>query len=530
MDIDSNTADTAVRGSAATVGGWVLAATILGSSLSFIDGTVVNVALPTIQRDLNASAGDVQWVIEGYALFLSALLLAGGALGDRYGRRRIFTIGTAIFTVASALCGLAPHLLVLVLARAAQGVGGALLVPGSLAIITAYFDEKRRGQAIGTWSSFTTITSALGPVLGGWLVVAASWRSIFFINLPVAALTLAITARYVPESREAATDAPFDWLGAILCTVGLGALVFGLVEASSLGPTSPVVVLLTLAGLATLVAFFALEGRQPEPLAPPSLFRSHTFLGANIYTLLLYGALGGTLYFLPFTLQQVQGYTPAQAGAALLPFPVIVFALSRQIGKLTTTYGSRPFMIGGAVIVAGAFVLFALPGVGGSYWTTYFPAVIALSIGMACVIAPLTTAVMGAVPRDRTGVASGINNSASRTAGLVAVAVLNLVVITVFSSVLSAHLAPVVMPSAARHAMQAHSAKLLSIAIPPGLAPATVSAVHRALAESFLAGFRLAMLIGAGLAVAAAAVAAWLVQGVPHSHPLTQDTCGRRLS
>jgi EmrB/QacA subfamily drug resistance transporter len=511
----------------------VLAATILGSSLSFIDGTVVNVALPTIQRDLSASAGDVQWVIEAYALFLSALLLAGGALGDRLGRRRMFAYGTAIFTLASMLCGLAPNLAVLVLARAVQGIGGALLVPGSLAIISAYFDEKKRGEAIGTWSSFTTITSALGPVLGGWLVQIGGWRWIFFINLPIAVLTLAITIRFVPESREAHDAGRFDWLGAALCTGGLGALVFGLVESSTLGLGSPFVVLMTLGGLAALVAFFVVEGREQSPLAPLSLFRSSTFLGANIYTLLLYGALGGTLYFLPFTLQQVQGYSPAQAGAALLPFTLIVFALSRQVGAMTAQIGTTRFLVIGALIVAGAFVLFALPGIGGSYWLTYFPAVVALSVGMSCVIAPLTTSVMGAVPADRTGVASGINNSASRTAGLLAVAVLNVVVIMVFSNVLSAHLAPVTMSHAARGAILAHSAKMLAIAIPPGLSPATQGAVHHALAASFMVGFRTAMLIGAGLAVASAAVAAWLMQG-PHAthaaHPLCQDTCGRRLS
>jgi EmrB/QacA subfamily drug resistance transporter len=521
------------RGWSPSQGTWVLAATILGSSLSFIDGTVVNVALPTIQRDLSASAGDVQWVIEAYALLLSALLLAGGALGDRLGRRRMFAYGTAIFTVASMLCGVAPNLPVLVLARAAQGIGGALLVPGSLAIITAHFDEKTRGQAIGTWSSFTTITSALGPVLGGWLVQIGGWRWIFFINLPIAVLTLAITVRYVPESREAHDEGRFDWLGAGLCTAGLGALVFGLVESSTLGLGSPFVVLMTLGGLATLVAFFVVEGREIAPLAPLSLFRSHMFLGANIYTLLLYGALGGTLYFLPFTLQQVQGYSPAQAGAALLPFTLIVFALSRRIGTMTARIGSKTFLVLGALIVAGAFVLFTLPGIGGSYWLTYFPAVLALSVGMSCVITPLTTSVMGAVPANRTGVASGINNSASRTAGLLAVAVLNVVVIMVFSNVLGAHLAPVAMPHAARGAILAHSAKMLAISIPPGLAPATRSAVHHALAESFMVGFRVAMLIGAGLAVASAAVAAWLMREPRASqatHALCQDTCGRRLS
>jgi EmrB/QacA subfamily drug resistance transporter len=358
---------------AANVGVWVLVATILGSSLSFIDGTAVNVALPTMQQELHASAANVQWVVEAYSLFLAALILVGGSLGDRLGRRRIFVTGIVLFTLASIACGLAPVISVLILARAVQGIGGALLVPGSLAIISASFDEQRRGAAIGTWSAFTTITSAVGPILGGWLVQTASWRWVFFLNVPLAAISLAVSLRYVPESYDTATHAAdLDLLGASLASLGLGALVFGLVESSSLGLGAPLVLLALALGITVLAGFIGVEARKERagrtPMVPLSIFRSRTFSGANLLTLLLYGGLGGALYFLPFNLQQIQGYSPAEAGAALLPFTVIIFALSRWSGGLVARYGAKLPLIVGSLVVGLGFALFAVPGVGGSYW------------------------------------------------------------------------------------------------------------------------------------------------------------------
>ncbi|HEU5441593.1 MAG TPA: MFS transporter [Ktedonobacterales bacterium] len=501
--------------------GWVLAATILGSSMSFIDGTVVNVALPSIQRDFGAPADTVQWVIEAYSLFLAALILVGGALGDRLGRRRIFAAGIALFTLASVICGIAPNMLVLIVARALQGVGGALLVPGSLAIISASFDERRRGAAIGTWAGFTTITSALGPVLGGWLVQAASWRWVFLINVPLAAITLAVTFLHVPESRDETARGRLDVLGAGLATVGLGALVFGLIESSALGLGAPLVVLALLIGAVGLVVFVWHEARAESagvtPMVPLRLFRSRTFSGTNLLTLLLYAALGGALYFFPFNLQQVQGYSPAAAGAALLPMTLIIFALSRWTGGLIARYGARLPLVLGASIAAAGFALFAVPGIGGSYWTTYFPATVVLSLGMAIVIAPLTTAVMNSVPTDHAGTASGINNAVSRAAGLLAIAVLNLVVVSVFATSLDAQLAALGATPALRDTLGAQAAHLAGTQPPAGLDAATAAAVSHAIDAAFVSGFRVAMLIGAALALGSALAAALLVEGKPAS-------------
>src|ERR671932_340777 len=325
----------------ARLGRWILAATILGSSLAFIDGTVVNVALPALQRDLHATAADLLWVIEAYSLFLSSLILVGGSLGDHLGRRRIFAAGVALFTLASVGCGLAPGVTSLVVARAVQGVGGALMVPGSLAIISASFDEDRRGQAIGTWSGFTTITSALGPVLGGWLIQHVSWRAVFFIDVPLGALTVALLLWHVPESRDEELSGGLDWWGALLVTLGLAAVVYGFIESGTLGLGHPLVVASLAAGAVALGLFVTVEARSRAPMLPLSLFRSRTFSGTNLLTLLLYGALGGTLYFLPLNLQQVQGYSATAAGAALLPFTAIMFALSRWAGGLVKRYGAQ---------------------------------------------------------------------------------------------------------------------------------------------------------------------------------------------
>jgi EmrB/QacA subfamily drug resistance transporter len=492
--------------------GWILAATILASSMAFIDGTVVNVALPSLQKNLNATAIGVQWVVEAYALFLSALLLVGGSLGDRYGRRLIFVIGVGLFALASVGCGLAAGIDQLVIARAVQGVGGALLVPGSLAIISASFPPDKRGRAIGTWSGFSAITTAIGPVLGGWLVEHVSWRAVFFINVPLAAAVLAISFWHVPESRDKNETGSLDWLGAVLATIGLGGLVYGLIESSRVGFGNAGVLSSLLAGVIALGGFLFNETKARNPMLPLRLFRSRDFAGANLLTLLLYAALGGSLFFLTLNLIQVQGYSATAAGASFLPFVLIMFTLSRWSGGLVDRFGGRLPLLIGPLIAAAGFALFTLPGQSANYWSSFFPAVIVLGLGMAISVAPLTTTVMGSVKEDQSGVASGINNSVSRTAGLLAIAVFGVILLHSFSRNFDQRLTKITIPEELRQSLHEQRVKLAGLELPANLDAGTRKQLQQAVAESFISGYRLIMFIAACLAVASAA-SAWLMIG-----------------
>jgi EmrB/QacA subfamily drug resistance transporter len=491
-------------------GRWILAATILGSSMVFIDGTVVNMALPALQTNLNATAVDVQWVVESYALFLAALLLLGGSLGDHFGRRRLYAIGVALFALASIWCGLAPNIAQLIAARAVQGIGGALLVPGSLAIISASFPEAERGQAIGTWSGSTAITTALGPVMGGWLIEHVSWRAVFFLNLPLALIVLVLVLSFVPESRDEEDTGRLDIAGAVLATASLAAIVFGLIESSRLGLDSPIVITALSFGAIVFAFTILVESRRRNPMLPLTLFRSPNFTGANLLTFFLYAALAGTLFFLPLNLIQVQGYSATAAGAAILPFILIMFLLSRWSGGLVKQYGSRLPLIFGPIIAAMGFALFTIPGAGGRYWTTFFPAVVVLGLGMAISVAPLTTTVMNSVSESRAGIASGVNNAISRTAGLLAIAVFGLIMFHVFDACLTQRLDQVGLPTEIRHVLETERTRLAAVDIPQNASEETRATIRNTVNECFVRGFRRVMLVGSALALMSS-LAAWLV-------------------
>jgi EmrB/QacA subfamily drug resistance transporter len=490
---------------------WVLTATILGSSLAFIDGSVVNLTLPALQAGFHATVIDVQWVIEAYALLLAALMLVGGALGDIYGRKRIYVSGIILFAAASTWCGMAPNIGQLIFARVIQGIGAALLVPGSLAIISASFQQSERGRAIGTWSGFTSITAAVGPVLGGFLIEHGSWRWAYFINLPLAIVVLALTLRHVPESRSGRSGAKLDWPGATLVTIGLCGIVYALIESANRGWTDKLVIAALILGLCAITVFALVEVRSNAPILPLGLFRSRTFTGVNLLTLFLYSALSGVLFFFPLNLIQVQGYSATAAGAALLPFILLMFLLSRWSGALVDRYGARTPLVSGPVIVAAGFALFMIPSTGGSYWTTFFPAVVVLGAGMATSVAPLTTTVMNSVSEERAGTASGINNAVSRLAGVLAIAVLGIVMFASFNGQLTFRMDAMKLDSGIRREIAKQRDRLVAIEIPEHIAPAVRSDLRKAIDDSFVAGFRVVMGVACGLALLSAATACLMI-------------------
>jgi EmrB/QacA subfamily drug resistance transporter len=481
--------------------------------MAFIDGTVVNVALPALQKNLNATATDIQWVVESYALFLAALLLVGGSLGDRYGRRLIYAAGIAVFTLASLWCGLSPDVKHLIAARAAQGIGAALLIPGSLAIISASFNKENRGTAIGTWSGFTAITTAIGPVLGGWLIEHVSWRWAFFINIPLAVIVILILFWHVPESKDENAPEHLDWPGAILATTSLGSLVYGLIESSRLGFHHPAVYLSLVASCILFFLFGFVETRSKNPMLAMSIFRSRNFTGANLLTLFLYAALGGALFFFPLNLIQVQGYSATAAGAAFLPFIAIMFSLSRWSGSLVSRFGAKLPLTIGPVIAGVGFLLFAFPSVTNSFWTSFFPAVVVLGFGMTITVAPLTTTVMSSLEDNRSGIASGVNNAVSRTASLLAIAVFGVIMLTTFNKALNDNFSNLGLSPNVKSTLMKERVKLAAMPIPEDLSNPQKRQIRSAIQRSFISGYRAVMFLGAALAFASAIIGFTVIQG-----------------
>lgn len=492
---------------------WTLVATILGSAMTFIDGTVVNVALPALQADLQATITDVQWVVASYALFLGALLLVGGSLGDQFGRKRVFLIGVAFFTGASVLCGLASSPRLLIGARALQGIGAAFLVPGSLAIVNATFDGAERGRAIGTWSGFSAITTAIGPVLGGWLIERVSWRAAFFLNVPLAVAVVALAVAFMGESKDSSRGKGIDWIGGALAVLGLGGVVLGLIEWPALGAGEPVVLASLVLGVIMLVALVMVEARGRNPMMPLDVFRSRTFSLANGLTLLLYAALAMVMFLVPLVLIQVQHYTATEAGAAIVPFAVIMFAGSRWAGGLIGRVGPRLPLTVGPIVAAAGIAMFALTRVGGSYWSAVFPAVCLMGAGMTITVAPLTTAVMGAVETAHSGVASGINNAVSRVAGLLAIAVFGVLLANSFNARVQPRLDELRLPAPARQEVERELPKMAGAQLrATSMSGAQRLEVQERLDEAFVEAFRVVVLGCALLALAAAGFGAAIRQ------------------
>jgi EmrB/QacA subfamily drug resistance transporter len=490
---------------------WLLIASVSAAGMAFIDATALNVALPALQADLGASGPELLWINNAYALPLAALLLVGGTLGDRFGRRRIYMAGIGMFAAASAGCGLAPNTGALIAMRVAQGVGGALMIPGSLAMITAAVDPERRGRAIGTWSAFSVVATALGPILGGLLARAGFWRAVFFINLPLALLALTILYLKVAESRDDGAPRVLDYPGALMATIGLAGINFGLIEAPARGFGDPLIMFALSGGLIALVLFVAIEAYSDRPLLPLRVFRVRTFTGATLIALCFYSALSGLLFFYPLNLIQIQRYDAALAGLTQLPLMILLVVLSPWAGGLVDRCGPRLPLIAGTMIAGLGFLLFALPGVTSGpadFWIAYGPALIVLGIGMAMTVSPLSTTIMSSISTREAGLASGINSTVARLSGVLAVAVLGSIALMSFGRSLDLRASTLELPADARLALSAQAANLADARVPGGLTAAMAATVADSIRVSFVHAFRLVCCIAAALSWSGSLLAA----------------------
>ena len=498
----------------------ILVACILGSGIAFLDGTVVNVALPAIQQDLGASLASQQWVVEGYLLSLSSLLLVGGSLDDLFERRAVFAAGVAGFGVFSLVCAVAPTVGVLIAARILQGAAGALLVPSTLAIIIATFPENERGAAIGSWTAWTGISTVVGPLLGGALIDSASWRWVFLINVPVVLVTLFLTFKAIPHTASQQPGARVDFPGAALCAIGLGGVVYALIEQSRLGWGDPAVAIAGVGGAISLAAFVWWERRAPNPMMPLYLFKSRNFAVGNLATLTMYAGLGGALFFVAIYLQQVAGYSATEAGAAFLPLTVLMFTLSRRWGALADKYGPRWLMGIGPIIAGIGLLLLMRIDVKADYWTDLLPALVVFGLGLSMTVAPLTSTVLAAVDEKHSGVASGVNNAIARIAGLLAIAVLGAFVTTQFASVVDDRLGAAPLSSVAvAEAVTEAKARPLSTAPAQRVPPPERQVVKKALEDASASAFHLGLGIGAGLVIAGGVVSLVGIQNPRRSVP-----------
>lgn len=486
----------------------ILAATIIAAGMVFLDGTVVTVALPRIQKEFQASVSGLQWLVDIYILFLSVPILVAGSLSDRYGRRKFFNIGLVGFALASAVCGAASNLNVLIIARVFQGISGAFMLPGSLAILNATFPPEVRGRTVGTWSAFTPLTTAIGPLLGGWLVDNISWRAAFYINLPLAALTLYLSLRYIPESKSNAIPEGQDWPGAGLITAGLGGLIFGLIEGPRRGWADPLVWISIAAAVICLAGFVLVELKSRHPLVPFTLFKHRVFSGVTLVTFILYFAMSGVFFFLTLNLQQIQGFTATQAGAAFMPIILLLFLISRWAGSYADRAGPRLPMIVGPAVIAAGFFLYVIPGPQANYWLTFLPATVVFGAGLGFTVAPLTTVALGSVPTHLSGLASGVSNAVSRVATMLAVAMLGFVMVLQFGASLEQRTRQLPLSGAERVILQQEALDLGGAEAPPGLDPALKIRVEAAISNAFVDSFRLMMALCGLLALASAGVSA----------------------
>ncbi|QMW05021.1 MFS transporter [Spirosoma foliorum] len=496
---------------------WVLLVMILASSMASLDASALNVALPAIQRSLQADATQLVWVVNAYALLLAALILMGGALGDHFGRKKIMLIGIGLFVGCSAACAAAPSIEWLIVARTGQGLGGAFLIPGSLAIITAVFADKQRGKAIGTWSATGALTSLAGPLLGGVLAGEGLWRAVFLLNLPLGLAAWWIIYQKVPETRDEAATGSVDLIGVVLSSLGLASLTYSFTMWSTWGPTHPFIYGTLLGGLISLAGFIAYELHHQQPLVPMSLFKVSSFAGTNLLTLFLYGALSVVSFFLSLNLVQLQGYSPSLAGLAFIALPLPLILLSRWSGNLSDQYGPRRLLIIGPAIIGLGFLGLSWIGLTSGpsqYWATFLPALLTVGIGLTLTVAPLTNTVMGSVPAHNAGAASGINNAIARTAAVLALAVASSIVLATFRYQLSEQIKPLHLSSAIIKTLQEKSNQLGATPVPAQVTLANQSSIHQAIREAFLYSFQEIMWGCTGLAWLSAVVAAFWITPV----------------